>query len=113
MGQQKSGLNNSRRVHITHTADTLGAPSSGDQGDCATSPTSNLLHKATLQRLRGIEDLPRTQKQMQRGSQNGETKKYTPSEEQEKSPEKEINEMEANNFSDLSSNEDYKDAQGT
>ena len=40
--------------------------------------TGHLLHKAILPRLRVIEDLPSTQKQTQRGSQNGETKKHIP-----------------------------------
>ena len=42
--------------------------------------TGHLLHKAILPRLGDIEELPNTQKQTQRGSQNGETRKHAPNE---------------------------------
>ena len=44
--------------------------------------------------------LPNTQKQTQGGCQVEETKKYGPSEEQNKTPEKELNKMETTNQSD-------------
>ena len=50
------------------------------------SPTGHLLHKATIPRQGDIADLPNTQKQIQRGSQNEETKKHTPNVRTEESP---------------------------
>ena len=44
--------------------------------------------------------LSNTQKQMQRDSQNGETRNIHQMKEEEKSSEKELNEMEASNLSD-------------
>lgn len=42
----------------------------------ALSLTGHLLHKATIPRLGNIADLPNTQKQTKRSSQNSETKKH-------------------------------------
>ena len=60
------------------------------------SPTIYLLHKAI--RIGSKVDLPNTQEQIQRGSQNGQTKKHALN---EKYTEKELNEMEASNLSDI------------
>ena len=46
-------------------------------------------------------DLPNIQKQTQIGSQNGEQRNIPEMKEQEKSPEKELNEMEASNLLDI------------
>ena len=45
------------------------------------------------------EALPKTQKQTQGGCQNEETKKCGPNEEENKTPEKDLNEMEISNLS--------------
>ena len=52
-----------RRAHTTHTKNIPGAPSAGDQGDCATAPHRHPVRKATIPRLGDIADLPNTQKQ--------------------------------------------------
>ena len=60
-------------------------------------PLGQLLHKATLPRLGVIADLPNTQKQTQKDSQIGETKKHTSDERTGEISGKKLNEMEANN----------------
>ena len=52
------------------------------------SPTGHILHKATLPRLRDIVDLPNTQKQIQTGSKNEETKTHVPNDRTEEIPRK-------------------------
>ena len=62
------------------------------KGDCATSPTGHILHKATPSRLGEIADLPDTQKQTQRIRQNEGTDEYVQNEKNlTKTSEKELN----------------------
>ena len=63
-------------------------------------PIGHLLHQATVPRNGVKAVLPNTWKQTQGGCQNKETKKHGPNEEQFKTPEKELNEMEKSNLSD-------------
>ncbi|KAF6384959.1 hypothetical protein mRhiFer1_008820 [Rhinolophus ferrumequinum] len=91
MHQKQSRINYNRRTHTRNT------PGTHAQEFWETAPlrcTEHILHKATQQKLRDIGDLF-TQKQTQRGSQNEETKKHVPIEEQKKTPEIELNKMEA------------------
>ena len=59
------------------------------------SPIGCQLPKAIQLRLGDTADLPNTEKQTQSGSQNGETKNMSQMKDPEKSPEKELNKMEA------------------
>ena len=76
-------------------------------------PIGHLLHQATVPRNGVKAALPNTWKQTQGGCQNKETKKHGPNEEQIKTPEKELNEIEISNLSDVEFETLYKDAQGT
>lgn len=58
--------NYNRRAHPTHTGETPGASSSGDQKDCRTVPRGHFLHKATLSRPGDKAFLPNTQRYTQR-----------------------------------------------
>ena len=56
-----------------------GTPSSGDPRGCVPLGTiGHLLHKTTLPGPGLVAALPNTQKQIQGGSQNKETKKHVP-----------------------------------
>ena len=64
------------------------------------SPTGHTLHKATLPRLAGRAGLHNTEKQIQRDSQNEETKKHAPNKIIEKSSERELNKVESSTLPD-------------
>ena len=67
--------------------------SSGSLEDCTTEPSK------TSTSLGVMADLPNTQRQTQKGKQNGQTKKSAPNERTRKIP-KELNEMEATKIPD-------------
>ena len=62
--------------------------------------TNYLYQKALITSSEIIADLSNTQRQTQKGRQNGETKKYAPNERTERSPVEEYNEMEATKIPD-------------
>ena len=80
MCQQPSRLNCNVRAQTAHTRGTPGTPSSGDPETVPLSPTGHLLRKATLTRLGDSRSTYKTQKQTERGSLKGETKKHAPTE---------------------------------
>ena len=76
MNKPKPRLSYTSRGHITDTTIIYGAPSSGGLEDRVTE-THRHPHKKVLIKSLVVTDLPNTQKQIQKGRQTKETKKYT------------------------------------
>lgn len=62
------------------------------------SPIEHLLNKSSLSGLGGKDDIPNTQKQIQRARQNKDTDKYIPIKRKDKTSEKELNNREISNL---------------
>lgn len=62
------------------------------------SPIEHLLNKSSLSGLGGKDDIPNTQKQIQRARQKKDTDEYIPIKRKDKTSEKELNNREISNL---------------